>query len=266
MKTKTTKIRLALQITLLICILAHLITWNAGCSSCNNKGEIENARAEGYNQGHEVGYNEGYEKGNKDGYSQGHAIGYGEGYEKGEDDGYKKGYSEGYKKGTSFFLGKWWKPSLGLVIIALIFIFSFTALYYVLRKPTRRLILQLQEQTENYLKQKKLNKEMEQRIKIMEEREKHRFTLMIQAIFDSARQYLNEKNAKTSLEPLEEEAKKMIQKAQVNDLEKIVREYQEKLRDEIAKRETKSQKDITFKPEPNYLQSVNFIALPEGAS
>ena len=275
MKTNTTKIGAAFKLTLLICIFAHLIAWNTGCSSCSNKGGIEKARTEGYNQGHEIGYREGHEKGynegyndgyeigKKDGYIQGHKIGYGEGYEKGEDDGYKKGY----KAGTSFFLGKWWKPSLGLVIIALIFIFSFSALYYVLRKPTRRLILQLQEQTENYLKQKKLNKEMERKIKIMEEREKHRFTLMIQSIFDSARQYLSEKNVKTSLEGLEEEAKKMIQKAQINDLENIVSEYQEKLRKEIANRGKKSQNDITLEPESNYLQSGNLLkALPEGVS
>jgi multidrug efflux pump subunit AcrB len=252
MRNKTKKIGEAFQLVLLICILAYLIAWNTGCSSCSDKGEIEKARIEGY------------EKGKNDGYNQGHKIGYGEGYKKGEDDGYKKGY----KKGTSFFLHKWWKPSLGLVIIALIIIFAFSTLYYVLKKPTRRLILQLQEQTENYLKQKKLNKEMEQKIKIMEEREKHRFTLMIQAIFDSARQYLNEKDAKASLEKLEGEAKKMIQKAQINDLEKIVSEYKEKLRKEIAERGTKSQKvDIILEPESDYLKSGDLSkALPEGAA
>ena len=264
---KPTKITSVIQCTLFICIFALLIFCNTGCSSCNN----EDAKKKSYDDGYIAGESVGYSRGHKVGYEEGHTIGYGEGYKRGDSDGYsrghkvghKEGHKKGYQEGTSAFLGKWWKPSLGMVIIALILVFTFTALYYILKKPTKRLITQLETQTENYLNQKKLNKKLEQEIKLMEEREKHRFTLRVQALYESACLSLNEKENQASLERLIDEAKKSIQKAQINELEEIVSNYEEKFRMEETDHERQIQKE-TPNPKFNVLQPTVLKALPEG--
>lgn len=268
MTAKTTKIARVVHCIPLICIMAYLAAWNTGCSSCNDSVELkkrahDKGYDDGFKKGEAVGYERGYEKGEMDGYEKGYKKGDSDGYTRGYKVGHEDGHKKGYQEGTSAFLGKWWKPSLGMVIIALIFIFTLSALYYILRKPTRRLITQLETQTENYLKQKKLNKELERKIKIMEEREKRRFTLRVQELYDSACLSSSNKDNQVSLERLVEEAKISIQKAQINELEGIVSNYEEKFQTKAAVYERETQKKMP-KPKIKMLHPAALKALPEG--
>ncbi|MCU0289727.1 MAG: hypothetical protein MUF15_25455, partial [Acidobacteria bacterium] len=104
--------------------------------------------------------------GEKDGYQKGTNTAApqiaNEWYNKGVNDGYtlglKKGQSEGFKKGTRFFLEKWWKPSLGLVILLLATVFIFFTIFLLSRKKMKSMAGQTTQIFENFMVSKKMER------------------------------------------------------------------------------------------------------------
>ncbi|MCP4154175.1 MAG: hypothetical protein GY757_40995 [bacterium] len=137
-----------------ISIIILFIIINTGCYGSNTNKQHT------VNKGHETGNKkniaavdeERYNKGVLEGYQRGHAIGKKRGQEvgyiKGYTDGFKKGENAGYKKGTKFFVDKWWQPTLGLTILALIALAFFLTVYSLIRKPLKRLIFGWEENLE----------------------------------------------------------------------------------------------------------------------
>jgi len=100
-----------------------------GCESQYDKGYKK-----GYSEGRSYGYRQGYSSGKNDGYTQGKN----DGYTEGNNIGYKNGKDDGYIDGTKYFVKGKYIPSLGLVILFLIFIGVSYFLFNYLKDPVKR--------------------------------------------------------------------------------------------------------------------------------
>jgi len=118
------------------------------------KSEYNDGFEKGLKKGKKIGFVLGYEKAKEEWYKRGANDGYLKGssdnskgvastwFNKGVNEGYeiglKKGKKEGYKDGTKVFVKKWWKPSLGLIILLLISVFVFFTIFLLIRKHLKR--------------------------------------------------------------------------------------------------------------------------------
>jgi len=131
-------------------VVLFAILMVANCKTAQYKDGYEKGLKKGKKTGFVMGYekarDEWYKKGVKDGYQKGSAAASGQvagnWYNKGVNDGYelglKKGKTEGYREGTKFFIKKWWKLSLGFVIILLASVFVFLIILLLIRRPMKR--------------------------------------------------------------------------------------------------------------------------------
>jgi flagellar biosynthesis/type III secretory pathway protein FliH len=122
----------------------------ASCKTTEYKDGYEKGLKKGKKLGFVMGYekarDEWYKRGVNDGYQKGSTAASGQvankWYNKGVNEGYefglKKGKTEGYREGTQFFIKKWWKPSLGFVMLLLVSVFVFFTIFLLIRKGLKR--------------------------------------------------------------------------------------------------------------------------------
>jgi hypothetical protein len=134
----------------------------SGCKTTEYKDGYEKGLKQGKKSGFVMGYEkargEWYKRGLNDGFQKGSAASSGQvagnWYNKGVNDGYelglKKGKTEGYRQGTQFFIKKWWKPSLGFVILLLVSVFVFFTILLLIRKPMKRFAKKITEAIEYF--------------------------------------------------------------------------------------------------------------------
>lgn len=103
----------------------------------SNSSKFQAGLKYGFQQGVEFGY----QKGKKEGKLEGMRLGI--------EIGFKKGREEGYKEGTMAFINKWWKPSLGLIILLLASGFIVTVILMFSRKKINKIAVQSVEKIEN---------------------------------------------------------------------------------------------------------------------
>ncbi len=201
----------------------------------------------GFTKGEKAGLQKGLKKGNDTGYRKGYNIGfeYGqkEGLKKGKKEGYKKGetagFIEGYTKGTLFFMKKYWLPSLGLAILALLSIALAWALFYFLREPAKHLIIKTGELLGNVMVDNKKTLEFENKIKTMEEKDRAKAMKEIDDIYTENTKKNGEVNIDAA-EMVKNETETRIHKAHTGELDAIVKEYKTKLEDAVKEVKLKS--------------------------
>jgi len=134
----------------------------ANCKTTEYKDGYEKGLKKGKKSGFVMGYekarNEWYKRGVNDGFQKGSEASWGQvagnWYNKGVNEGYelglKNGKTEGYREGTQFFIKKWWKPSLGFVILLLVSVFVFFTILLLIRKPMKRYAKKITEAIEYF--------------------------------------------------------------------------------------------------------------------
>jgi flagellar biosynthesis/type III secretory pathway protein FliH len=130
-------------------------------ASCKTT-EYKDGYKKGFKDGERKGYGQGYEKAKKEWYQLGIREGNGIEYQRGKKDGYRegsrKGYDLGFKagkrqgrwEGAKAFIKKWWKPSLGIVILLLTSIFVFFTLFLLVKNFIKRLAEKVVKTVDNF--------------------------------------------------------------------------------------------------------------------
>jgi hypothetical protein len=115
---------------------------------------FKDGERKGYGQGYQQAKREWYQLGVREGreieYQRGKKEGYREGSKKGYDLGFKAGKRQGRWDGAKTFIKKWWKPSLGLVILLLASIFVFFTLFLLVKNFIKRFAEKVVETIEKF--------------------------------------------------------------------------------------------------------------------
>lgn len=166
-----------------------------------------------------------YNKGYADGYESGYSVGKREGYEEGKEDG----YTSGYASGTVSYVKKHGLPSLGLSIVILMFFAAIYYLYKYFRNPTKRIIDKSTDMVEEKRQKIIVKKELERKKLSVDEQARIKARTLANKVFEKTLEAISDEKSRVEVDKLRQEAEEKIFKIQLEEIDKIAREYNESL-------------------------------------